>query len=107
MRGGQIRPGTTYLVHAECAFEGVPVPVLSSAASAATWKWGDIDGDGDVDAIDIAILINAYKGLLGAPAFEQANLWGCTPDSVINALDIALDVDAFKGFAYPCGITCP
>jgi hypothetical protein len=105
VRGTQIRPGTTYMVHAECNFGGPTV--LSSAANAATWRWGDIDGDTDVDAIDIAILINTFKGLLGAPAFEQANLWGCTPDSVINALDIAVDVDAWRGFAFPCDITCP
>jgi hypothetical protein len=104
VRGAQIRPGADYLVETQCDFPGV---VLSAATSARTWKWGDIDGDGDVDALDVAQLVDAFKARVGGVPFEQANIWGCTPDKFIDALDITEDVDAFKGLAFPCGITCP
>jgi len=105
VRGSQIRPGTKYLVHTECNFPGGVV--LSSAASAKTWKWGDIDNNGVVDAIDITILVTAFKGFYGPFTFEQVNIFGCVPDDTLNALDIAVDVDAVRGFAFPCGIVCP
>ena len=105
VRGSQIRPETTYMVHTECDFGGSAV--LSSAASAATWRWGDVDHDGDVDVLDVANLVNAFKNLWGPFTFEQMNLWGCVPDSVINALDITLSVDAVRGFAFPCSVVCP
>jgi len=105
VRGAQIRPETTYLVHTECDFAGPNV--LSSAASAATWRWGDTDGDGDVEATDIAHVVNAYKGIFGSLTFEQVNLWGCVPDAFIDALDVGMNVDAFKGRPFPCTVTCP
>jgi hypothetical protein len=104
VRGAQIRPGADYLVEAQCDFPGV---VLSVATTARTWKWGDIDGDGDVDALDIAQIVDAFKARVGSVPFEQANIWGCAPDTFLDALDITEDVDAFKGVAFPCGITCP
>jgi hypothetical protein len=111
VRGAQIRPGTEYLVHAECDFGGGPT--VSAAATEVTWRWGDVDNDGDADGIDVTGLVNAFRNIPGAPPFERANLWGkgttpCVPDnSDIDALDIALGVDAFRGFAFPCVVTCP
>jgi len=105
VRGAQIRPGTTYMVHTECNFGGGAV--LSSAASAVTWKWGDVDNNGIVNAIDITNLVNGFKSLFGPFTFEQFNIWACTPDNFLDALDIASDVDAFKGFAFSCPIVCP
>jgi len=112
VRGAQIRPGETYLIQTECNFPPVNI-VLSSAAEPTTWIWGDVDGNGIVNAIDVTVLVGAFKGFYGPFTFEQVNIWGnavsapCTPDGVINALDITLDVDAFKGSDFPCSITCP
>jgi len=105
VRGAQIRPETTYMVHAECNFPGGAV--LSSAARVATWKWCDVDNNGIANALDVANLVNALKGSFGPNTFEQVNVWGCVPDDVINALDIAVCVDAVRGFAFPCSVTCP
>jgi hypothetical protein len=104
VRGVQIRPGADYFVETQCNFPGI---VVSAATSARTWKWGDTDGNGITNALDILGVVDAFKQVAGAMPFEQVNIWGCTPDGVIDALDITLDVDAFKGFAFPCGITCP
>ncbi len=104
VRGAQIRPSADYFVETQCNFPGV---VLSAAASARTWKWGDVDNSGIVDAIDIALLVDAFRGIFRGHPFEQFSLWPCTPDDIIDALDIAKDVDAFRGYAFPCGITCP
>jgi hypothetical protein len=104
VRGAQIRPGTDYLVETQCDFPGV---VLSAATTARTWRWGDIDGNGIVNALDIAQLVDAFKGRVGSVPWEQANIWGCAPDAFLDALDITEDVDAFKGLQFPCGITCP
>jgi len=105
VRGAQIRPGTTYRVHAECNFAGGPL--LSRAAIGTTWRWGDIDHDGDVDAIDVTNLVTAFKGSTGPFTFEQLNLFGCEPDDSINALDITLAVDAVKELPFPCAPVCP
>jgi len=55
-----------------------------------------------VKALDIVGVVDAFKPFIGAPAFEQANIWGCTPDAMIDALDIVSDVDAFRGLSYAC-----
>lgn len=106
VRGAQIRPSKKIVVQAECNFGGGGT-VRSAAAYAWTWKWGNVDGDLDVDAIDILLIVNKFKNLPGATAFEPVNLWGCTPDGVIDAFDIVSGVDAFKGVVYPCGLVCP
>ncbi len=105
VRGAQVLPETTYMVHAECDFGGGAV--LSSAARAATWKWGDVDNNGSVNVIDVANMVNALKGFYGPFTFEQFNLYGCVPDDVLNALDITVEVDAIRRLPYPCSVVCP
>ena len=53
-----------------------------------------------MDAIDIVALIDAFKGMPGAPPLYVADLFGCIPNQAIDALDIAVEVDAFRGFSY-------
>jgi hypothetical protein len=106
VRGQQIRPGSSYVVHTECTVSGQPA--LSAGTRGSTWKWGDLDHDADADALDIVNVVDGFKGTFAAGmTFEQINVWACKPDEVINALDVSVTVDAFKGFAYPCAMTCP
>jgi len=104
VRGPQIRPAADYLVETACNFPGV---VFSAAAKARTSVWGDVDGNGVVNSIDVANEVNAFRGFFGTLTFEALNLYGCTPDGVINALDITFCVDANKELAFPCAIVCP
>ncbi len=103
-----ILPGGTYMVEAIRSLCARSIAThFSSAATVSTLlPWGDVFGpggerDGTVDAVDVASLVNKFKGLPGAPQLPRADLYPSRPDQIIDALDIAMDVDAFKGFAYP------
>lgn len=107
--GTDIAPGVEYQVQADCGVAGRPV--LTAPATIQTPKWGDLVGwlpqsgygpppDGVVDVIDIVALIDAFKGMPGAPPLYAADLYGCIPNQVIDAIDIAVDVDAYKGRSY-------
>ncbi len=95
-----IFPSSEYHVRAECGTFFSPEGVDS------TWRWGDIDNDGDVDAIDVTLVVNAFKHLPGSVATVQADLYPCIPDGNIDAIDVAVSVDAFKGFPYYCSPPC-
>jgi len=102
-----IVPSTVYHVEAECgAYRSAP-------GIDSTWLWGDLDHDNDVDAIDVVLMVDAYKGFFNKPgyaSFEAANLAACPtppqPNGIIDAIDVVVVVDAFKGFPYYCSPPC-
>jgi cysteine-rich repeat protein len=107
--GTGIAPEVEYQVQADCGLAGRPV--LTEAASVQTAKWGDLIGwlpqggytppDGVVDVIDIAALIDTFKGIVGSLPMYAVDMFGCIPNQIIDAIDIVGEVDAFKGLSYP------
>lgn len=95
-----IFPSSTYYVEAECG------AYLSAPGIDDTWLWGDLDNDGDVDGVDVALIVNKFKGLPGSISTEIGDLFPCTPDDVVDAHDIAVEVYAFKSYAYYCSPPC-
>jgi hypothetical protein len=59
-----------------------------------------------VDAFDIVAIVDVLKSAAGALPMYAVDLYGCTPNQLIDAIDIVGDVDAFKGFPYPKS-SCP
>jgi hypothetical protein len=63
-----------------------------------TFTWGDIVGnggtpaDGIVNAIDVAEMVNRYKGLAGAPPRTWCDLYGNRPTQGVNFNIDALDI---------------
>ncbi len=112
--GMGIAPTVEYQVQADC---GMPSsPVVTPPATATMNRWGDLvgwiptggytDADGDVTAIDISALVDGFKHKIGAPPLYALDLFGCTPNQLIDAIDVVGVVDAFKGFEYGASL-CP
>jgi len=83
-----------------------------------TGQWGDVvepfarsDRPAQPDALDIAELMDVYRGLADALLRPKAQLWGTPPDPArdINFIDIQLAVDAYRSTAYPFAVPaiCP
>jgi len=110
--GMDIAPEVQYHVQADCGLPGAPV--LTSPVSVATPKFGDVGGwtpepgppEGIIDALDIASIVNGFKGLPNSFPLYTLDLFGCVPNKVIDAIDIAGTVDAFKGSNYRATL-CP
>lgn len=92
-------PSSIYDVVAECG------SFTSPSGSDSTYTWGDIDGDGDADFADIALMVNAFKGIFIYPV-QTYDLYPCVPDGIIDFRDIVEDVNAFKGIPFPCSMPC-
>ncbi len=95
-----IVPSSTYVVVAECG------AFVSPPGSADTWLWADLDNDADVDYIDIATVVEGFKGEYTG-SYEILDLHPCPPDGEIDYMDIAWVAWAFQGMHYPCAIPCP
>jgi len=88
---------------------------FTAALTIATARWGDVtvpynppDTSTQPDAVDIAILVDKFKGS-NAISTPRADLYPDVPDHVADGIDIAACVAAFKGFPYPFGgpVACP
>jgi hypothetical protein len=122
--GEAVVPSSLYDVQA--VFDACPTEEANFSASLArpTGWWGDVASPfqptceqsqcspgsctrercaTQPNAIDIASLVDAYKGLPGAIAKISAQLQphAADPDGALSALDITAAVNAFKGFVYP------
>jgi hypothetical protein len=110
--GMHIVPEMTYAVQADCGAPGSPV--LTLPVMVTTPKFGDITArldssgppDGTVDAVDVAVLVNGFRGLPDTPPLYTLDLYGCVPNKIIDAIDVVGAVDAFRGFGYPTS-ACP
>jgi hypothetical protein len=88
--------------------------VLTLPVMVTTPKFGDITArldssgppDGTVDAVDVAVLVNGFRGLPDTPPLYTLDLYGCVPNKIIDAIDVVGAVDAFRGFGYPTS-ACP
>jgi hypothetical protein len=49
--------------------------------------------------------VNAFKGIFILP-LQAYDVFGCTPDGVIDFNDISDIVNAFKGLPFPCSLPC-
>jgi hypothetical protein len=106
VQGKEIRPESRYAVHAMCNFAGGVTQ--SAAGRATTWMWADADHNSTLNILDVATIVDAFKGLFSPTVtFEATNLWDCDVDALINILDVAAGVDAFRGFGYACDAVCP
>jgi hypothetical protein len=83
-----------------------------------TGQWGDVaapfarsDQAAQPDVTDIAVIIDSFRGLVGAAPKARTNLRGPAPDPSkrINFIDVKLAVDAVRGQAYPYPVPplCP
>ncbi len=111
--GPDIVPGTTYEVG--CLTEG---HVLIDAIQISTPRWGDITGprtptgwsppDGVASILDIAAVVDSFRGRPDALPQERADLYPADPDQVISIYDLLASVEAFRGLRYPFqpGETC-
>jgi hypothetical protein len=136
VRGAALEPSKQYTVQHDCgAAAGQNV---STAVPLQMWYWGDVDHDAvctqgtnngtpcdrddqctgggicvAADFIDIAKIVDAYKGKWDEPAFvamQTTDLSGpdCTPNLDTNFIDIGNDVNAYKRIPYTCATpTCP
>jgi hypothetical protein len=110
--GAEIMPSSLYLVQAieqDCDINGGDSN-YSASLTLGTARWGDVESAfnppsplSQPSAIDIAGLVNKFKGMPGAPMKVYALLQPAIldPSDEINALDIVSGVDSFKNFAYP------
>jgi cysteine-rich repeat protein len=106
VRGVNIRPSATYVVHAVCDFGGTIV--VSEGIKGTTWRWGDTSGNTVVNVIDITVTVDAVKLLFSEfVTFEGANIFPCIIDERLNVLDVTSTVDAVKSVAYACPSACP
>ena len=94
-----LRPATTYLAQAECAWGLSSLPVLMPL-------WGDVDFSGNVDVGDILCLLDGFGGLFTC-TLEGLDLAPCDPDGIIDIGDVLSGLDAFAGAPYPCPGPCP
>jgi hypothetical protein len=83
---------------------GASAPAIASAA-----RWADINGNDAMSAVDVALVVDKVKNVMGAVIEPRALLQGRIPDPVgvaVSALDIGNAVDANKGLRYPFGLQC-
>ncbi|UCC30743.1 MAG: hypothetical protein JSU86_00400 [Phycisphaerales bacterium] len=111
VRGLEIKPETSYIVQAECdTGQGIE---LSTPATGTTWVWCDTNNSGGLVTIsDIALIIDAFRGIFDLTTLYATDVWGrtaadCIPRLVIDMRDATKAVDAFRQFPYPCSDPCP
>ena len=105
-------------IHQDCDLVGEP-NYSAALAVEATPLWGDLVGncgvtpctgpDGKADFLDIAAIVDKFKGAVGAPLKARADLGPNIPDRVIDFVDIQHAVAAFRSSGYPFGgpTACP
>ncbi len=117
--GAEIIPSSAYSVRTygtTCKGVEAGCDDVSDPVSMYTRRTGDVDAEynppsatNQPNAIDVAQLVNKFKGLMGSPDHYRAQLQANLPElnASINALDIVAAVDAVKGFAYAFSGPCP
>jgi len=117
--GAELVPSSTYEVMnfaASCTGVESACGAVSAPTIATTRRSGDVDAPfnppsttNQPDAIDVAQVVNKFKGLAGAPLKASAQVQPNLPElnASISALDIASVVDAVKSFAYAFPGPCP
>ncbi len=128
--GAEVVPSSEYTVQAfasSCMGGETTCTNVSPAVTMYTRRFGDVDANynppsptNQPDAIDVAQVVNKFKGLAGSSDHYRAQVQPNLPElnASINALDIVSVVDAVKSFAYsfsgpcacpstqPCGLPC-
>jgi hypothetical protein len=117
----EIIPATTYEI--QTVIDGCSIdfePNFSDALVLQTTPvWGDVVGDfsgsewtapdGVTDFLDIASIVESFKGEPASPVKARSDIAEEGPDAIIDFLDISACVEAFKGESYPFAIPtdCP
>lgn len=93
MLGGQVDLGV---------YEGY---FSGGACDAPFCLYGDVNASGVVNFLDIAAIVQVFKGLPTPVTFDDADIIPCGGDGQVNFQDVSADVAAFKGVP-PCAGVC-
>ncbi len=113
-----IVPGGAYAIQQVSAGcnQGVENNYSAAVSVSTASLWGDVVGggpgtppNGNTNFVDISVVVDKFKGIVGAAGVDVADLHPSQPDGVIDFNDIAATVDAFKGLGFPFGgpTICP
>jgi hypothetical protein len=103
--GEAILPATNYGI--EARFESA---VTSPPMAVTTWSWGDVDNNGVCNFSDVLHTVHGFRGDFTNATLEMVDIWGCTPDGLVNFEDIQQCVRSFQGATYEdmaCPPVCP
>ncbi len=80
----------------------------TTIANIATTRYGDIvepfastDGTTQPNMLDVAAVVDKFKGAASAPVMARVILRGNVPDLAVNMTDISYAINAFRGQGYP------
>jgi hypothetical protein len=116
--GAEILPSSVYEIEnvsANCTGSEADCTQVSDSLRVVTGRHGDVvapfNPPGPTqqpDGVDVASMVNKFRGLVGAPSKTIAKLQPNVPEpnANVDALDIVACVDAFRGFRYPFSGPC-
>jgi len=116
-----IIPSSVYSIHQvpiSCQNDPNNPSCFGPAQVVHTGQWGDAatpyarsDQPAQPDAADLAVMVDAFRELVGAASKSRTHLRGVVPDpaTATNFLDVFFAVDAVRGmpFPHPVPSSCP
>ncbi len=119
--GDTVIPSSVYIIRQVptiCEVSPNDPACFGPGQSVHTGQWGDAaapfarsDQASQPDAVDLAEIIDAFKGVIDATPKALTQLRGATPNpsAAVNFIDVRLAADAVRGMPYPYPVppACP